>query len=52
MSTTSQHKLVDPVRTPTLSVFQTGWRFLMRLWQQGRLVKFHWHLAIPAGADH
>lgn len=49
---TGQHKLVDNVRNPTLSVFQTGLRFVMRLWQRGQLVKFHWHLAMLAGADN
>jgi len=49
---TGQHKLVDTVRTPTLSLFQTGLRFVLRLWQRGQLVKFHWHLAVLAGADH
>src|SRR5262249_8602 len=43
---TGQHKLVDNVRNPPLSVFQTGLRFVMRLWQQGQLRKFHWHLAM------
>jgi hypothetical protein len=49
--TTGQQKFVDNVRNPTLSLFQTGLRFVLRLWQQGQLVKFHWHLAILAGAD-
>jgi hypothetical protein len=49
---TGQHQLVDNVRTPTLSLFQTGLRFVMRLWHQGQLVKFHWHLVVLAGADH
>jgi hypothetical protein len=52
VSATGQHKLVDTVRNPTLSVFQTGLRFVMRLWQRGQLVKFHWHLAMLAGADN
>jgi hypothetical protein len=43
---TGQRQLVDNVRTPTLSGFQTGLRFVMRLWQQGQLWKFHWHLAM------
>jgi hypothetical protein len=43
---TGQHKLVDNVRNPTLSVFQTGLRFVLRLWQRGQLVKFHWHLSM------
>jgi hypothetical protein len=49
---TGQHKQVDNVRKPTLSVFQTGLRFVMRLWHRGQLVKFHWHLAVLAGADN
>jgi hypothetical protein len=49
---TGQQKLVDTVRNPTLSLFQTGLRFVMRLWHQGQLVKFHWHLAVLAGADN
>jgi hypothetical protein len=49
---TGQQKLVDNVRNPTLSLFQTGLRFIMRLWHQGQLVKFHWHLAMLAGADN
>jgi hypothetical protein len=47
---TGQQKLVDNVRTPTLSLFQTGLRFIMRLWHQGQLVQFHWHLAVLAEA--
>jgi hypothetical protein len=46
-----QQQLVDNVRKPTLSLFQTGLRFIMRLWHQGRLVTFHWHLAMLTGAD-
>jgi hypothetical protein len=49
---TGPQNLVDNVRTPTLSLFQTGLRFILRLWHQGQLVKFHWHLAVLAGADH
>jgi len=49
---TGQQQLVDTVRNPTLSVFQTGLRFVMRLWHRGQLVKFHWHLAVLAGADN
>jgi hypothetical protein len=49
---TGQQPLVDTVRHPTLSLFQTGLRFVMRLWQSGQLVKFHWHLAVLAGADN
>ena len=48
---TGQRQLVHNVRNPTLSLFQTGLRFVMRLWQRGQLVKFHWHLAVLAGAD-
>jgi hypothetical protein len=49
---TGQQKVVDNVRKPTLSLFQTGLRFVLRLWQQGQLVKFHWHLAVLTGADN
>jgi hypothetical protein len=43
---TGQQPLVDNVRKPTLSLFQTGLRFVLRLWQQGQLRKFHWHLSM------
>jgi DDE family transposase len=43
---TGQPKLVDNVRNPTRSGFQTGLRFVLRLWQQGQLGKFHWHLSM------
>jgi hypothetical protein len=43
---TGQQKLVDNVRKPTLSLFQTGLRFVLRLWQQRQLKKFHWHLSM------
>jgi hypothetical protein len=46
---TGQQQLVDTVRRPTLSLFQTGLRFVMRLWQCGQLVRFPWHLAVLAG---
>lgn len=49
---TGQQKLIDNVRNPTLSLFQTGLRFVTRLWQQGQVVKFYWHLAVLAGADN
>src|SRR5262245_29519846 len=29
-----QQRLIDNVRKPTLSLFQTGLRFVLRLWQQ------------------
>lgn len=41
-----QRQLVDNVRKPTLSLFQTGLRFVLRLWHQGQLRKFHWHLSM------
>jgi hypothetical protein len=50
--TTGQQKLVDNVRKPTLSLFQTGLRLVMRLWHRGQLVKFHWHLAVLTGVDN
>jgi hypothetical protein len=49
---TGQQKVVDNVRSPSLSLFQTGLRFVLRLWQRGQLVNFHWHLAVLAGADN
>jgi len=49
---TGQQKLVDNVRKPTLSVFQTGLRFVLRLWQQGQLRKFHWHLSMLTEAPN
>jgi hypothetical protein len=49
---TGQQRLVDTVRNPTLSVFQTELRFVMRLWQCGQRVKFLWHLAVLIGADN
>jgi hypothetical protein len=45
-------QLIDNVRKPPLSLFQTGLRFIMRLWHQGRLVTFPWHLTMLAGADN
>jgi hypothetical protein len=49
---TGQQKLVDNVRKPTLSVFQTGLRFILRLWQRGQLRKFHWHLSMLTEAPN
>lgn len=49
---TGQQKLVDNVRKPTLSVFQTGLRFVLRLWQRGQLRKFHWHLSLLTEAHN
>jgi hypothetical protein len=43
---TGQHGRVDRVRTLTLSVFQTGVRSVLRLWQRGQLVKCHWPLSM------
>ena len=40
-----QQRLVDNMRRPTLSLLQTGLRFVMRLWHRGELVRFHWHLS-------
>jgi hypothetical protein len=47
-----QQKLVDNVRRPTLSVLQTGLRFVMQLWHRGQLVRFHWHLSMLAEANN
>jgi len=49
---TGQLKLVDNVRKPTLSLFQTGLRFVLRLWQRGQLRKFHWHLSMLTEAHN
>jgi hypothetical protein len=49
---TGQQQLVDTVRHPTLSLFQTGLRFVLRLWQRGQLVRFHWHLSMLAEATN
>jgi hypothetical protein len=49
---TGQQKLVDNVRKPTLSIFQTGLRFVLRLWQRGHLRKFHWHLSMLTEAPN
>jgi hypothetical protein len=49
---TGQQKLVDNVRKPTLSLFQTGLRFVLRLWQRGQLRRFHWHLSMLTEASH
>lgn len=47
---TGQQKLVDHVRKPTLSLFQTGLRFVLRRWQRGQLRQFHWHLSMLTAA--
>ena len=52
VSAAGQQKLVDTVRRPPLSLFQTGLRFVLRLWHRGQSVKFHWHLAMLAGSDN
>jgi hypothetical protein len=43
-----QQKLVDNVRKPTLSLLQTGLRFVLQLWHRGQLIRFHWHLSMLA----
>ena len=47
-----QQQLVANVRKPTLSLLQTGLRFVMQLWHRGHLVRFHWHLAMLTEADN
>ena len=42
--TTGQNRLVDNLRRPMLSLFQTGLRLVNRLWDWGRLLQFQWHL--------
>jgi hypothetical protein len=49
---TGQQKLVDNTRRPTLSLLQTGLRFVMRLWHRGQLVHLHWHLSMLAEANN
>ena len=49
---TGQQKLVDNVRRPTLSVLQTGLRFVLQLWHRGQLVRFHWYLSMLAEANN
>lgn len=46
-----QQRLVNNVRKPTLSLLQTGLRFVMQLWHRGQLARFHWHLSVLSGAD-
>jgi hypothetical protein len=43
---TGQNRLVDNLRWPVLSLFQTGFRLVNRLQDWGRLSQFQWHLAI------
>ncbi len=47
-----QQKLVDNVRRPTLSLLQTGLRFVLQLWHRGQLIRFHWHLSMLAEANN
>ena len=43
---TGQNRLVDNLRRPMLSLFQTGLRLVNRLRDWGRLSQFQWHLAV------
>lgn len=43
---TGQNRLVDNLRRPVLSLFQTGFRLVNRLQDWGRLSQFQWHLAV------
>jgi hypothetical protein len=43
---TGQNRLVDNLRRPVLSLFQTGLRLVNRLRDWGRLSQFQWHLAV------
>jgi len=45
-------RVVDNVRKPTLSLFQTGLRFVLRLWPQGQLPRFHWCLPMLTGIHY
>jgi hypothetical protein len=49
---TGQQKLVDNGRRPTLSLLQTGLRFVMQLWHRGQLRRFHWHLSMLTEAHN
>jgi hypothetical protein len=44
-------KFVDNVRRPTLSLFQTGLRFIQRLRDRGQLVRFQWYWAVLTEAN-
>ncbi len=43
---TGQNRLVDNLRRPMLSLFQTGLRLVNWLRDWGRLWQFQWHLAV------
>jgi hypothetical protein len=45
---TGQNRLVDNLRRPMLSLFQTGLRLVNRLGDRGRLSQFEWHLHVLA----
>jgi hypothetical protein len=45
---TGQNRLVDNLRRPMLSLFQTGLRLVNRLGDWGRLSQFEWHLHVLA----
>jgi hypothetical protein len=49
---TGDQKVVDNVRNPTLSLFQTGLRFIQRLRDQGQLVRFKWHWPVLTEANN
>jgi len=49
---TGWQKFVDSVRKPTLSLFQTGLRFVNRLRDRGQLVQFRWHLSALEVAEN
>jgi hypothetical protein len=44
--TTGQNCLVDNLRRPMLSLFQTGLRLVNRLWDWNRLSQFQWHIVV------
>lgn len=45
-------KFVDNVHHPTLSLFQTGLRFINRLRDRGQLTRFCWHLPVLETAEN
>jgi hypothetical protein len=49
---TGQNRLVDNLRRPMLSLFQTGLRLVNRLRDWGRLSQFQWHLTTLTYDEH
>jgi hypothetical protein len=47
-----QQKLGDKGPRPTLSLLQTGLRFVLQLGPRGQLLRFHWHLSRLTETDN